>query len=389
VPVAGSGRSALVDSLRGAALFGVVVMNALAYPHALGSPLGVVEPPDSGLALTLHALASALLQAKSYAFLAFLSGYAWAMQSRGRHGERWRQGAEVRRARLLRQGALGIAHGLFVWFGDILSWLALLGLLLVRAPRWRLRVLRGRIIAWFALWGLLILPLWAARIGFGSAGVPTAGAWATVEAQSWSALFAIQREGYLAYVIGAPWQVPLMLALGLLGVYAGRLRVLERTRVGARLWRAGRRVLLPLGLAGAVLQALLVVHGQRRLGGDFSFADLASQLTGPLLAAGVVLALAGAWHARGPLPVLARCAPLGRLSLSAYVAHTLCCLVLFSGTALGWAPASATLFALGVAWWAGAALLAPVWLRYAGEGPLERWVRGPGPGGGSRRNTTT
>jgi len=379
------GRSSLVDSLRGAALLGVVLMNTLAYPHALGSPLGVVEPSGSWLALALHALASALLQAKSYAFLAFLSGYAWAMQVRARYGERRAQAERSRRARLLRQGGLGIVHGLFIWFGDILSWLALLGLLLLRAPRWKLRVLRRWTWVWFGLWLLLAIPLWAARLASGTVGA--AGAWAVADAPSWAALFAIQREGYLAYVIGAPWQLPMMLALGLLGVLAGRLQVLERPRAGRRAWALGSRLLLPLGLAGALAQALLVLHGQRQWGGDFSLADLASQITGPLLAAGAVLALAGAWHARGGLAWLARCAALGRLSLSAYVAHTVCCLVLMSGPGLGWVPGSVALFAGGVGWWMAAVLLAPVWLRYLGEGPLERWVRSGG--WGSRRNTTT
>jgi uncharacterized protein len=380
-------RSALIDSLRGAALLGVIVMNALAYPHALGSPLGVVSPADSTIALSLHALASALLQAKSYAFLAFLSGYAWAMQVRGRRGEALARAERGRRARMLRQGALGIAHGLFIWFGDILSWLALLGLLLLQAPRWRLRVLRNRMFAWFAVWLLLAMPLWAARIIDGPPGFTPPGAWAVVDASSWPEVFAIHREGYFAYVVGAPWQLPMMLSLGLLGVWAGRLRVLERARIGARAWRTGTRVLLPLGAAGALLQALLVIRGQRELGGDFSLADLASQLTGPLLAAGLVLAVAGAWHRRGGLPLLARCEALGRLSLSAYVAHTLCCALLMSGAALGWAPGSVGLFAFGLAWWAIAVCVAPLWRRHAGEGPLERWVRGAG--WGSRRNTTT
>jgi uncharacterized protein len=149
-------------------------------------------------------------------------------------------------------------------------------------------------------------------------------------------------------------------------------------------------VLLPIGLALNVALAAwrVALHPD----GDVSAVDFATQFTGPLLATGVVCALARAWHAGRARP-LATFAPLGRMTMSFYVAHTLACTALFAGPAgaLGPAFGSIGLFAFGIAYWGGAVLLAPAWLARAGRGPLESVVRwgGDARSRASRRNTIT
>jgi uncharacterized protein len=127
-------------------------------------------------------------------------------------------------------------------------------------------------------------------------------------------------------------------------------------------------------------------------GGDVSAIDFATQFAGPLLAAGVVCALVRAWH-DGGARWLAAFAPLGRMTMTFYVGHTLLCTALFAGPAGALGPAFGTvgLFAFGIAYWAAALLLAPAWLSRVGRGPLEALVRGRGatPSRASRRNTIT
>jgi uncharacterized protein len=372
---AGGGRDRLIDGLRGLALGGVLVVNTLSFPHVLSSPIGVVEPPDSTLALAVHALVAGLFQAKSYPLLMFLVGYAWAMRVRRRAGQPFSALAAQRRAQMWRQGALGLVHGLFIYFGDILSWLALLGLALVSAPKLRLRRLRARVVIFGAVWLVLGAALWLLALMFDPADPPVAH-WLT-DARSWSEVFALQRYGYGLFVFSVPWQLPQMLAFGMLGVYAARLRLLERARFGERVWAYGRRRVLPLALGLNLLLALWVARRQLDVDGSFYPTDLTSQFTGPLLAAGVVCALAQAWHSGGAR-WLQTFAPLGRMTMSWYVAHTTCCMLLFAGPALALGPAfgSVGLFGFGLAFWVLALTLSPLWQRCFGAGPLERWVRG-------------
>lgn len=381
-------RDALIDGIRGLALCGVLVVNTLSFPHVFSSPVGVVEPLDSTLALVVQAVCVALFQAKSYPLLMFLVGYGWAMRTR-RHGRAPAASVfTVRRRQMLRQAVLGVLHGLFIYFGDILSWLALLGLLLLGAPRRRLRRLRLHCAAWAALW-LLIGGMTLAWMLVSAPQLQVSAHWLT-RASTWPEVFELNQGGYASYFYQLPWQLPMMFALGIAGVIAGRLRLLERARFGARLWSFGTTWLLPAGLLLNVGVAAwrVAIHPD----GDVSAPDFATQFTGPLFAAGVVCALARAWHAGGAR-WLGACAPLGRMTMSFYVGHTLACTALFAGPAGALGPAFGTvgLFAFGLAYWGVAVLLAPAWLAWAGRGPLEALVRG---GGGaapraSRRNTIT
>jgi uncharacterized protein len=382
-----AGRDPLIDGIRGFALCGVLVVNTLSFPHVWSSPAGVVDPSGSVLALALQATCVALFQAKSYPLLMFLVGYGWAMQSR-RHGRSPPAAAlATRRYQMLRQGLLGVVHGLFIYYGDILSWLALLGLFLLGAPRQRLRSLCRQCAAWTVLWLLAGGTVFALMLAAGQ-GTPAGGHWMTY-ASSWPEVFELNRQAYASYVWQVPWQVPMMLSLGLLGVIAGRLRVLERARVGRRLWSTGARWLLPAGLLlnGSLAGWRVALHPD----GDPSAIDFATQFTGPLLAAGVVLALVRTWHGGG-VRWLAALAPLGRMTMTFYVGHTLACLALFAGPAGALAPVFGTvgLFALGLGWWLAGIVLAPAWLARYGRGPLEALVRGStSEPRASRRNTIT
>jgi len=385
---AATGRDPLIDGLRGLALGGVLVLNTMSFPHVFSSPAGVVEPIDSALALAVQAIAIALFQAKSYPLLMFLVGYGWAMHAR-RHGRTPPEALVTgRRRQMLRQGVLGVLHGLFVYFGDILSWLALLGVFLLAAPRRRLRRLRRSCQSWMAVWLLAGGTTWALLLT-SAPQLPVSPHWMT-RATTWPEVFDLHQVAYASYFYQLPWQLPMMLALGTLGVIAGRLRLLERRRLGTRIWDAGTAWLLPI----AVLLNLGVAGWRVAVypGGDVSAIDFATQFTGPLLAAGIVCALVRAWHA-GAARWLATFAPVGRMTMSFYVGHTLACTALFAGPAgaLGPAFGSVGLFAFGLAYWAAAFLLAPAWLACVGRGPLEALVRGRGatPSRASRRNTIT
>ncbi|MBP7568072.1 MAG: hypothetical protein KA795_18905, partial [Burkholderiaceae bacterium] len=117
------GREPLPDALRALAMLSVLVMNAIGYGVApWGHPLG--GPPAGPWSAAAQGLAAALLQGKGYTMLAFVFGMALWLAARGRPQAQALQCGIVRHRRMLQ---LGVVHGVFIYFGDILTMYALVG----------------------------------------------------------------------------------------------------------------------------------------------------------------------------------------------------------------------------------------------------------------------
>lgn len=137
-PVMPDGRIPSLDILRGFALFGVLWSNLNHYdPTSL-----------TGLDETLSWIQQWLIQNRFYSLLGFLFGIGFAIQlDRAESLSR-----DVRKMFYRRMFVLllfGIAHGMFVWSGDILTRFALIGCLL---PFYRRLSPRGLLISAGATW---------------------------------------------------------------------------------------------------------------------------------------------------------------------------------------------------------------------------------------------
>jgi uncharacterized protein len=123
-------REALIDTLRGLALFGILLVNIQAYTWGVTGPtLGVITELST-VADKATVLATALvLEYKVYPIFCFCFGYGFATMAR-----RWawqagqpsgvdREDRFRRRMRFLLWA--GTVHGVFIWFGDVLSRYAL------------------------------------------------------------------------------------------------------------------------------------------------------------------------------------------------------------------------------------------------------------------------
>ena len=127
---AGPARLQQVDALRGFALFGILVVNigVFASPY-YGS--GVVDPAfGRPLDLAASWVFGLLFETKFYLLFSFLFGYSFTLQMAA--AERG-QAAFLPRflRRLAGLAALGAAHAVLFYHGDILLTYAILGLLLL------------------------------------------------------------------------------------------------------------------------------------------------------------------------------------------------------------------------------------------------------------------
>lgn len=369
-------RQPLPDALRALAMLAVLAVNAAGYLVApWGALLGERSPADSGPAMAVQGLIAALLQGKGYPMLAFLFGMGLVLATRRSAARRAPQRGVRRQKRLL---GLGLLHGLFVYFGDILTMYALVGWRLIARLHVPWHSLRQQL--WRAWWWALgvsalsvaLTVLFAARAGLASlAGSASVEAEPTLaQAQGWIAFWQINAGAYFAVQIGALLLLwPVVRFLMLCGVAAARLRLLTHRRWRPVLWRWTLRLAPPLLLlnlgygvayvdAAATSERLFLVEA---IGG----------LIGPPLAGVYLLGLALA--ARGGQAAWCRwLAPLGQRTLTLYVGHSLLCVGLFAGVGLALQPGTVGMATFSVVLWC----LALVAARASGarRWPLEAWI---------------
>lgn len=337
-------RDELIDALRGIALFGILAVNIQSYLLGLNaSSLGVLSAASS-LADHLTVVFTAfLLHYKFYPIFCFCFGYGFAVQTR-----RWRsRGIDAARFYARRTDfmlGMGVLHGVFLWFGDILTTYALAGKVLARyigkGPRQLLQALK-----W---WGVLFLVV----------AVPVTVALTTGDAAD-SALDAANmardaKEAFETYTRGSYWEslsrrageyavmtlgfllvLPGIMVIALMGALCAQLGLLRRhRRHRAFWWRA-----LVWGLVvGLPVNAWHAWGMWRHAGDPWRQATLLEAFPAdfaPLLSVAYVAAAALAADTAFGSRILSWFAPAGRLSLSNYVAQSVLMGVLLSGFGLG------------------------------------------------------
>lgn len=363
-------RQPLPDALRALALVSVLLVNGTGYLVApWGAVLGERVAAGAHLDAAVQFLIAAVLQGKGYPMLAFLFGFGLCLAMRQGPSV---EAAVVRgRARQRRLRVLGIGHGVFIYFGDILTLYSLVGQGLLRPCREPWAALRRRLkraVVW-ALAALLLPLAWGLWPGADelAPAEPTLS-----QASDWLTFWQVNAWAYLVFQVASlllAW--PVVRLCMLVGIAAARLRGLTHPR-----WRSARqRWLVRLGLPLVALNLLLAGWAVHRLGTVpiLSALDSLGVLVGMLTAAAYLLGLAHL--ARGGAAAWCRwLAPLGRRTLTLYLAHGLLCALLFTGAGLGLRPGPAAMAAFGLGLWA-LALAAARW-RPAARWPLEAWLAG-------------
>lgn len=363
----GGPRESLPDALRALAMISVLVMNTIGYAVApWGPPLGVRAPDASGWDALAQGLAAALLQAKGYPMLAFVFGMALWLAARGRPRAQAIQRGIARQRRLL---GLGVVHGVFIYFGDILTLYALIGrrvLHRLHAPWAMLRRHLLKALCWALLAKLVLVasllvatdvPQALAGDTFGS----VAHAWGFLQLNATAYVAGL----ILALIIAAPVLYLCMLA----GMAAARLRLLthRRWRPVLRRWlRLGTVVLLPpTVLYGWVCATGLPTDAAR------PWIDAMGDLISVPVAALYLMAL-GLASRGGSARWCQRLAPLGRRTLTLYVGNGVLSVLLLSGAGLALELPVAGVFALCLGVWLAA------WMAALCSGsrrwPLEAWM---------------
>jgi uncharacterized protein len=238
-------REPWVDAARALALLGVFLVNGLGYAFSPYYPLqiGPPQPIDSKWANVAGSIVIFLLQGKAWSLLSFLFGYslcALALQSRRRNINPINR-LQRRYAKLL---LVGVLHGFFVYFGDILTIYGLCGLL---ASRWALEPRRKLLVRWKFLSKLvgvlIVLALCRGIYNFlyGFYGTPPIDIMATNRFGNLNDLqtfFELNSTSYLWQLLDSLiFFLPYVLWCCDAGILACRFRLLSASAVAKKFWQ--------------------------------------------------------------------------------------------------------------------------------------------------------
>ncbi len=362
-------RINVVDALRGIALLFILLANV--WYFSSGFEFHLVDDPAHGTVDRLVAGAAELLFAmKAYLLFSFLFGYSFTLQldSAARRGVTF--GPSFLR-RLSGLFVLGALHAVLLYHGDILTTYALLGLVLLAARRTEPR---AALLAAAVIVGVVATVIGLAAV-VGATVVPDEAAAIAAGARSTEALrgglgdVVLEHLRSLPAMLGAlAVQGPLAFAAFLVGLAAGRHRMLATVPNHENLLRRCERVGYPVGLAGAAVFAVG--------GGSVSMTGLmVSAVTAPFLAAAYAATLLRLFTRRPR--VADALAPAGRMALTNYLGQSLLCVLVFTGVGLGLAghtsPAQTLLIALTI--FAVQVATSAWWMRRFRYGPVEWALR--------------
>ena len=335
-PVPGSQRLHLLDALRGFALAGVLLANLEAFS------LYFFLPPEAAVALPTFAIdrwldpASALLSSgKFISLFSIMFGIGFALQMQ-RIGERGGRGWYLRRLAIL--FLIGLLHSA-LWWGDILRWYAVAGLLLLPLARMRPRNLAILGVALVSVPNLPLAQWWPGGWPLAPHDQAFAGALAA---------FSSSHPGTMLHGNAAfeHWwrqsQWGLMLSIPgrmLIGMALGNSGALRDPHAHSRLWKC-LLWCLPAGLALALLVMLSDYHRLPWPTSDTGALllrtfghDIVLMVALGYAALFVHLFFRPAWHRW-----LVHLAPVGRMALSNYLAHSIIGVAVFYGIGIGLGP---------------------------------------------------
>jgi uncharacterized protein len=372
-------RFDLIDALRGFALFGVLMVNlrSLSLYEFLPADQRALLPTP-GIDRYLESILAVFIDLKSITLFTFLFGVGFALQMPQTRRSNTQALRFARRMLILL--LIGLVHAYVFWWGDILRYYALAGLLLIPLSRLSPRILFAG--------GIIVLLLPAVLQPWARGLLPVLPSSADAAAASLQA-FSSERldvalQGNLERDLRmrmAIWMLPFFVfGRVMIGVAMGRSGVLFEPERHLAFWRRCLFASLAIALP---LTAIFLLRDHAEAFAQYwpqddsgrAMVRVLRELTPVALGIAYVAGFVLLFQAPFWRPYLAWLAPLGRMALSHYLAQTVIGIFLFYGIGLGIGPRYGQLgiVVVCVCVFALQAMVSHVWLARFRFGPVE-WL---------------
>lgn len=377
-------REPRADVLRVMAVLGVFVVNGLGYLTAPGYPIpmGAPAPGDSSFSLVVYGILFFLFQGKAWPLLCLLFGYS--LQSIANQlSARGVPPRAALRSRYWKLLLLGMAHGLLIYFGDVLTAYAISGLIVARwATIVGLKRLKVSRLLHIWKWWLAFSVISTIVSGLAALGMPPEGAlpaYSTVS--SWAEFFKLTASHYSYVVIASvTLYLPLYVWLSISGMLLCRLRLLSNRPFARRFWR--RHFGLFQLLCSSALCAFWAGYAVERFTceGGMNQLSAIAMLSVPSGIWWLACCLACTMRQanQGLAPIALWLAPAGRYTLAMYLGLSIFLMLAVSPVFGGWlAPLfknTGVGFLTLLAAWLFAVWLARAAARNKAKDPLSKWL---------------
>ncbi len=381
---ANSRREPNADVLRVLAVLGVFVVNGLGYLSAPGYPIpmGAPAPADSSFSLVVYGMLFFLFQGKAWPLLCVLFGYSLQSISNqlSVRGVSPRAALRSRYCKLL---LLGMAHGLLIYFGDVLTAYAIAGLIVARwATSVGLKRCKLSKLLKIWKWWLAFSVLAIIASGLAALDMPPEGAMPAYSAvSSWPEFFKLTASHYIYTAIASVTLfLPLYVWLSICGMLLYRLRLLSNRAFARQFWQ--RYLGLFQLFCSSGLCTFWAVYAVERFNahGGLNQLSAIAMLSVPsgIWWLACCLALYMRHAGKGQHRAALWLAPAGRYTLAMYLGLSICLMLGVSPVFGGWLSPlfknSAAGFLTLLATWLFAVLLARSAARNNVKDPLSRWL---------------
>ncbi|MDQ7130498.1 DUF418 domain-containing protein [Mammaliicoccus sciuri] len=361
-----------IDALRGFSLLGILLMNILtfAYPYQIINPFEFFQHQDGAW----FKISSLFIIASFYPIFAFLFGYGLSIMYQNSLDKGLNYYPMITR-RLLFLLLLGIIHGVFIFYGDILSTYALLGLIAIifvrLKPQYTLVALSigiGIFVLLYLLPMILLKDVTQIESFVGLQELERVNN--ILSSADYVSIIGFNLKYFGMNIANAILVGPFsILPIMLFGIYAHQINWFNKIKQHKNLYMVIGVVVLILGLAIKMIQIVLE--------GSVTSQLMSQMIGGPIVALSYIMFFVILCEDQTVRKILTPLQSIGKLSLTTYISQSIICIIIFYGVGLnyyGKLPVL-TIYIIGIVIYCVQLTLSYLYLLKFKQGPLEKLWR--------------
>lgn len=361
-----------IDALRGFSLLGILLMNILtfAYPYQIINPFEFFQHQDGAW----FKISSLFIIASFYPIFAFLFGYGLSIMYQNSLDKGLNYYPMITR-RLLFLLLLGIIHGVFIFYGDILSTYALLGLIAIifvrLKPQYTLIALSigiGIFVLLYLLPMILLKDVTQIESFVGLQELERVNN--ILSSADYVSIIGFNLKYFGMNIANAILVGPFsILPIMLFGIYAHQINWFNKIKQHKNLYMVIGVVVLILGLAIKMIQIVLE--------GSVTSQLMSQMIGGPIVALSYIMFFVILCENQTVRKILTPLQSIGKLSLTTYIMQSIICIIIFYGVGLnyyGKLPVL-TIYIIGIVIYCVQLIVSYLYLLRFKQGPLEKLWR--------------
>lgn len=361
-----------IDALRGFSLLGILLMNILtfAYPYQIINPFEFFQHQDGAW----FKISSLFIIASFYPIFAFLFGYGLSIMYQNSLDKGLNYYPMITR-RLLFLLLLGIIHGVFIFYGDILSTYALLGLIAIifvrLKPQYTLVALSigiGIFVLLYLLPMILLKDVTQIESFVGLQELERVNN--ILSSADYVSIIGFNLKYFGMNIANAILVGPFsILPIMLFGIYAHQINWFNKIKQHKNLYMVIGVVVLILGLAIKMIQIVLE--------GSVTSQLMSQMIGGPIVALSYIMFFVILCEDQTARKILTPLQSIGKLSLTTYIMQSVICIFIFYGVGFNFYGKLPVLniYIIGIVIYFVQLIVSYLYLMKFKQGPLEKLWR--------------